>query len=295
MAHTPHRSPATRPHGFTLIELLVVVAVIALLVGLLLPALGQARRSAQDMLCKSNLRQMAIASATYATDFDDHYVPTWTLQPGEVLVDGDDGESRWYWRNNPAFLANMGTHAELDNGNSADTNGFEWDSWPAAYACPLAEAAFKSEADPTGERAEIANAYGENTQGFEFNSFANASVRTVTLRTPFRTIHFIDNIGWRSGFERNNGEDIADPALYDIHGEARFKDQSTVDPDTPHRVAYRHGSSDGAANAAAFDGSVASYTAEQLWVQAAGRNGDPEEAEEIIREMWQLFEPSQYD
>ncbi len=60
-----------RHKGFTLIELLVVISIIALLVGILLPALGAARKSAQRIACASNLRQLAIAGAAYATDNQD--------------------------------------------------------------------------------------------------------------------------------------------------------------------------------------------------------------------------------
>jgi len=54
------------PGGFTLIELLVVIAVIATLIGLLLPALGQARKSARTLVCLSQIRQLEVASQLYS-------------------------------------------------------------------------------------------------------------------------------------------------------------------------------------------------------------------------------------
>jgi prepilin-type N-terminal cleavage/methylation domain-containing protein len=56
--------------GFTLVELLVVIAVVALLVAVLLPALGSARRTALELNTQSNLRQIGMAYQTYWNDHD---------------------------------------------------------------------------------------------------------------------------------------------------------------------------------------------------------------------------------
>lgn len=61
--------------AFSLIELLVVVAVVALLIGLLLPALGKARDSARASVCLSTLRQFGIAGDQYAEANGDVFVP----------------------------------------------------------------------------------------------------------------------------------------------------------------------------------------------------------------------------
>ncbi len=61
--------------AFTLIELLVVVAIIAIMVSILLPSLGMARRAAQGIAGQSNLRQLQLANHAFANDHDDRFIP----------------------------------------------------------------------------------------------------------------------------------------------------------------------------------------------------------------------------
>ncbi|MEO1584164.1 MAG: type II secretion system protein [Planctomycetota bacterium] len=87
--------PARRcRNGFTLIELLVVIAIIALLIGILLPALGRARDSARTTLCLTNQRQIATAMITYSVDFDTWFPPNLSTD-FEDPADGKEGR-RWF-------------------------------------------------------------------------------------------------------------------------------------------------------------------------------------------------------
>ena len=78
--------------AFTLLELLVVIAVIALLLGILMPVLSTAKSQAKAAICQSNLRQLILANTGYATENDGYYVPA----ASDLYDDGTGGCHRWH-------------------------------------------------------------------------------------------------------------------------------------------------------------------------------------------------------
>ncbi len=110
-----HPNPASKRRGFTLVELLVVIGIIAVLIGMLLPALNKARRAAQTATCLSNLRQIGIAYYLYAGS-NNNYLP-YMIYPSWGLRTGDPVNSsvvHWY----EALSPFMGKKLDYDaNGN----------------------------------------------------------------------------------------------------------------------------------------------------------------------------------
>jgi prepilin-type N-terminal cleavage/methylation domain-containing protein len=126
MFHTPVGSRSRR-RAFTLVELLVVIGIIALLVGILLPALNKARASAQVTACLSNMKQLATAWLAYATEHQGALVYAGTND----LTAAPDFRDGWVI-DKPGDTA-AGTAASV-------RAGLLWKYAPAAnvYRCPAA-------------------------------------------------------------------------------------------------------------------------------------------------------------
>ena len=214
---------------FSLIELLVTIAVIAILAGLLLPALNKARERAREITCKNNLGTLAKANLQYANDSDDYMVP--------VYINGVD-KSNWVY--NEVFAINAGVRITLE----------DWEArWPVNLLCPSSYGAMH----PVGNLSPISESYTlNNTFSQSWTAPAARTIKISRMHSAAKKFMFMDGLSSDVLF----GNDRYSKHDYISVGEKK-------NPSYP-KIAWRH---DLNFNISFFDGHVGRHERNNLeWI-----------------------------
>ena len=161
--------------GFTLVELLVVIAIIAILAGLLFPAVTSAFASSNQAKCVSNLRQIYVYAAAYAIENNN-------ALPSYAETDNTIANNRWY-RKIPTILG---------------LNFKNIDTWDGLLTCPAAK---KPTYLPDGRffnsyaMNQFLGGVGDGTPGafkWSNNPFYNDPIRLITIHRPSQYVYMAD-------------------------------------------------------------------------------------------------------
>ncbi|MEM9882270.1 MAG: type II secretion system protein [Planctomycetota bacterium] len=176
--------------AFTLIELLVVISIIALLVGILLPALSSARETGRAMACLSNLKQFGIAGGGYQADHDGTVMPA----SHGILPDASGNYTdsiEWY--QSSVFNNYV---PEMTKGKTAGTVKFQWTGIEGTvYDCPSdGEAGDDRYTDPFGDGVFIS--YGRNWRTGAHPAFGGSNttefIRIFNVPSPTEMMEIMD-------------------------------------------------------------------------------------------------------
>ena len=200
----------SRKNGFTLVELLVVISIIALLVAILLPSLQGAKRSAQSIICASNLRQLSTGWNIYAQQNNGSIVPGRTSK--------FSGSENIYWVGNghqyrPRWFVQMGAEAgfyayDKPSTDPADDNTKTVDN--RLFICPTKPDWINNRNYTYGYNYQFlgnsrfkVDAAGDGDADLGFINFA---VKIDHLRNASRIVMAADTLGTAATYAANAGQ-----------------------------------------------------------------------------------------
>ena len=249
-------------HAFTLIELLVVIATIAILAGMLFPALSRAKASSQSAVCQNNLKQLVLGWILYADENDDRLAGSISAQ----LVN-----QRGSW-----VLGN--TKKDRTAGNIMAGVMFKYAPAVGTYRCPADRSTVDREKGRLRTRSYTLNGCMNSSQQLDGSGWASAEFKSHALKLsqivrppPSGTFVFMDE-----------HEDSIDDGLWNVN----------PDPDGTREwynlPTVRHNQG---ANIAYADGSVRSHKwlwPIRNWSQSVDHRLKPQEGLDMRDLIWML-------